>query len=520
MADNDLKIDVSKFYLNFSGIAGDTTLTTPGIGLGFDVGYMVSQIMDIKQHKLLDPLVNKVIDLTQKIEAYTQVQTKLTELYSIADDLRYVGNLTALIGVSSDEDVLTADVSNNALEESYTIDITQLAQNKKIIAYATSDSLGIENPFKDKVILDSSGSLTISISKMDAGGNILSSTSQTIDINLSEVDTLYDLVSQINKQAGEYLEADYIYDGSQYRLSLIAKDGYSISISDTATVYSSNGYQDLDPVPAELTLTGLVLNKTTGEMQYATNLKLRANSNNPEEFIDSNGNVYTIPGVTLHLKSLGQATLSIKPNTESVEDKLQKFVDTYNDLMKTIYEYTYFKSKDNKGILFGDTFLNQIKNELQTIVSTPINGLTLANIGIFVSDPLNNPEKAVKDSNTGSYIPGSLYFDKDKFKEIFSKDPKTVVTLLAGSKDASIDGVMDKIASYTFDMNLPGGPIYWQITSSQKQIMNLQKRINNYKTMLWNEFTAMYMKFAKLDGYVAQMQSLLSSLSSALGSLR
>lgn len=520
MADNDLKIDVSKFYLNFSGIAGDTTLTSPGIGLGFDVGYMVSQIMDIKQHKLLDPLVNKVIDLTQKIEAYTQVQTKLTELYSVADDLRYVGNLTALIGVSSDENVLTADVSNNALEGKYTINISQLAQNEKVIAYAAADSLAIKNPFKDKVILDSSGSLTISVSEMDAAGNILSSTSQTINVNLSEVDTLYDLVTQINNQAGDYLEADYIYDGSQYRLSLTAKDGYSISISDTATVYSSNGYQDLDPVPAKLTLTGLILNKTTGEMEYVTNLKLQANSNNPKEFIDSDGNIYTIPGVTLHLKSLGQATLSIEPNIENVEDKLQKFVDTYDDLMKTIYEYTYFKGKDNKGILFGDTFLNQIKNELQTIVSTSINGFTLANIGILVSDPLNHPKQAVKDSNTGEYIPGALYFDKDKFEEIFSKDPKAVVTFLAGSEDGSIDGVMDKVASYTFDINLPGGPLYWQITSSQDQIINLQKRINNYKYLLWNEFTAMYMKFAKLDGYVAQMQSLLSSLSSALGSLK
>jgi len=187
--------------------------------------------------------------------------------------------------------------------------------------------------------------------------------------------------------------------------------------------------------------------------------------------------------------------------------------------MKTIYEYTYFKDKNNKGLLFGDTFLNQIKNELQTIVSTPINGLTLANLGILVSDPLNHPEQAVKDSNTGDYIPGSLYFEKNKFEEIFSKDPKKVVSFLAGSSDGSVDGIMDKVANYTFDINLPGGPIYWEITSSQDQIINLQKRINNYKAILWNEFTAMYMRFAQLDGYVAQMQSLHSRLSSAFGSL-
>ena len=519
MAENNLKIDTSQFYLNFTGIAGDTTIVTPGLGLGFDVGSMVSQIMDIKQHKLLDPLVNKIVDLTQKIEAYTQVQTKITELYSIADDLRYVGSLTALKAVSSDEEILTADAKNTALEEKYFINITQLAQNEKIIAYATADSLAIENPFKDNVILDSSGSITLEISETDAAGNILSSTSLTIEVNLSEVQNLYDLVTQINKLAGDYVEADYIYDGSQYRLSLIAKDGYSISVSDTATVYSSNGYQTLETIPAEFTLTGLVLNKTKGEMEYATNLKLKAISNNPSEFADSNGNIYTIPGVTLHLKSTGKADLSIEPNINKVEDKIQKFVDTYNDLMKTIYEYTYFSDKENKGILFGDTFLNQIKNELQTIVSTPVNGFTFANIGVFISDPLNHPQEAVKDSNTGKYIPGTLYFDKEKFKEIFSKDPKAVVTFLAGSEDGSIDGVMDKVASYTFDMNLPGGPIYWQITSSQKQITNLQKRINKYKSLLWDEFTAMYMKFAKLDGYVAQMQTLLSSLSSAFASL-
>jgi len=519
MMDNDLKIDLSKFYLNFSGIAGDATITSPGIGLGFDVGYMVAQIMDIKQHKLLDPLVNKIIDLTQKIEAYTQIQTKLTELYAVADDLRYVGNLTALRGLSSDESILTADVNNNAIEGNYTINITQLAQNEKIIAYALPEDLAIKNPFTDNVISNPSGSFTISVSEMDAAGNILSSTSKTISLDVSKVNTLYDLVTHINKWAGDYLEADYIYDGSQYRLSLIAKDGYSISISDTATVYSSSGYQDLEFIPAKLNLTGLLLNKTTGEMEYVTNLNLQANSNNPKEFADSNGNIYTIPGVTLHLKSLGQVTLSIEPNIENVENKLQKFVDTYNDLMKTIYKYTYFKNKDDKGILFGDTFVNQIKNKLQTIISIPVNGLTFANIGVLVSDPLNHPQQAVKDSNTGDYIPGTLYFEKDKFRKIFSMDPKSVVTFLAGSEDGSINGIMDKLANYIFDINLPGGPIYWQITSSQDQIIDIQKRINEYKARLWKEFTAMYMKFAKLDGYAARMQNLLSSLSSVFASL-
>jgi len=519
MADNTLTIDTSQFYLDFTGIAGDTTVTTPGIGVGFDIGSMISQIMDIKQHKLLDPLVNEIVDLTQRIQAYTDIQTKITKLYSIADDLRYVGNLTALTGVSSDENILTADVGNNAIEGSYVLNITQLAQNEKLIAYAVEDSLAITNPFADDIILDSTGSLTITVSELDPAGNVLSSTAKDIKIDLSQVHTLYDLVTQINNQAGNYLEADYIYDGSQYRLSITAKDGYGLDISDAATVFSSNGYQDLDPIPAKFTLTGLVLNKTTGEMQYVTNLNLEANSNNPKEFEDSNGNIYAIPDVTLHFKSVGQATLEIKPNIENVKNKLQNFVDTYNDLMKTIYEYTYFKSKDDKGLLFGDTFLTQIKNELQNIISTPINGLTLANIGIYISDPLNHPEQAVKDSNTGAYISGTLYFDKDKFEEIFSKDPKTVVSFLAGSSDGSIDGVMDKIANYTFDLNLPGGPLYWELTSSQDKIIDLQKRINSYKLLLWNEFTAMYMKFAQLDGYVAQMQSLQSSLASALARL-
>ncbi len=520
MADTNLTIDTSQFYLDFTGIAGDTTITTPGIGVGFDIGSMVSQIMDIKQHQLLDPLVNEIVDLTQKIQAYTDIQTKITELYSIADDLRYVGNLTALTGVSSDENILTADVGNNAIEGSYILNITQLAQNEKIIAYATADSLAITNPFADDVILDSTGSLTITVSELDPAGNVLASTSQNITIDLSQVHTLYDLVTQINNQAGNYLEADYIYDGSQYRLSISAKDGYSIDISDTATVFSSNGYQDLAPVPAKFTLTGLVLNETTGEMQYVTNLNLEANSNNPTEFEDSNGNIYTIPDVTLHFKSIGQATLEVKPNIDNVEKKLQDFVDTYNDLMKTIYEYTYFQDSNDKGLLFGDTFISQIKNELQNIISTPINGLTFANIGVYISDPLNHPEEAVKDSNTGAYIPGTLYFDKDKFEEIFSKDPKTVVNFLAGSPDGSVDGIMDKIADYTFDLNLPGGPIYWEITSNQEKIIDLQKRINEYKLLLWNEFTAMYMRFAQLDGYVAQMQSLQASLASALSSLR
>ncbi len=512
---NDVQnIDTSQYYLDFTGIAGDTTVTMSGLGSGIDMTGIAAQIMDVKQHQLIDPLVEQIKDITLKLQAYADLENKINNLYAVADELSFVSNINALGLFSQDENVVSGTAEIGAFQEKYYININSLATNNKIIAYATLDSNAITDLYTDNVILDTNGNLSITISSLAPDGTILSSTSKTIDIDLSTVNSLYDLINTINNEAGSYLKASYFYDGSQYRLILTANEGYDISISDTATVFSTNGYQDIDAQPADLYLTGFVYNETAGEWENISNLHLLTSKNSTNTFEDTNGNVYTIPKVNLELNGIGSTSFEIAPNINKVEDELQKFVDTYNDFMKSYYKYTYFKDKDNHGILFGDQFALQIKNKLQEILSTPVNGHTLAEIGIKFVDTINNPDNVVLDSN-GNSIPGALYFDKEIFEEKFKEDPQMVTTLLAGDPKANIDGIMDKLSNYTFDLTLPAGPFFWEATYSQKKIQYIQEQILNYKQILWSEFVAMVMKYSMLDGYVAQMKALSQSLSAA-----
>ena len=506
--------DTSIYYLDFTGIAGDTTVTMSGLGSGIDMTGMAAQIMDIKQHQLIDPLVKRLEEITLKLQAYSELQSKIKDLYAIADELSFVSNINALGLFSQDENIVSGEAEIGALQEKYYINVNSLATNNKVIAYAAPDSCAATSLYSSNIVLDTNGKFSLTISELAPDGNVLSSTSKTIEIDLSGVHSLYDLMNAINDEAGNYLKASYFYDGSQYRLVLTGKEGYDIDISDTATIFSKNGYQDVDAQAGDINLTGFIYNETKDKWENVNNLHLLTSKNSTNTFEDTNGNIYTIPKVTLELKGIGATSFEVAPNINKVEEKLEKFVDTYNDFVKTYYKYTYFKDKNHHGILFGDQFALQVKNKLQEILSTPVNGHTLAEIGINFVDTINHPNDIVTDSN-GNVIPGALYFDKETFEKKFEEDPKGVTTLLAGDPDAGIDGVMDKLASYTFDLTLPAGPFFWEAKFSQKKIQNIQKQILRYKEILWSEFVSMVMKFSMLDGYVAKMKALSQSLAAA-----
>lgn len=506
-------IDVSQYYLNFTGIAGDTTVTISGL-TGLDFNSIATQIMDIKQHQLIDPLVEKIKDTTFRLQAYSYFEEKLKNLMSVADELRFVSNLNALGIFADNENIISGTASSGAVETTYYINVNSLASPNYIMANKVEDSNAIKDLYKDKVVLDTNGELSITIKELKPDGTPIDSTAKTISIDISSVKSLYDLINEINNAASDYLKATYFFDGKEYRLSITGKEGYDISISDTATVFSTNSYQDINSNPGDLSLTGLVYNKTSGSWENINNLHLNFINNSTNTFEDSNGNIYETPNVNLDIKSIGSTSFKIAPNTEIIENKLENFVNTYNEVLKTYYDLTYFNNQNDKGILFGDQFLLQIKNKLQEILSTPVGNYTLAQIGLELTDPINAPADAYKDSN-GHVIPGSLYFDKDKFEEIMSKNPDAVVTLLAGTPDGKIKGVMDNLYDYIFNLTLPAGPFYWEAMISKKKIQYFQNQIYNYQQMLWQEFTSLVLRFSLTEGYIAQLQAMSQSLSAA-----
>ncbi len=106
---------------------------------------------------------------------------------------------------------------------------------------------------------------------------------------------------------------------------------------------------------------------------------------------DSNTITDVIEGVTLNLLSADPTetvTVNVSNDTSGVKSAISDFVDAYNEAISLIDEqFQYDPTTDTAGTLMGDVTLRNIQQQLRSIISTAITGLTgdyvvLSQIGI------------------------------------------------------------------------------------------------------------------------------------------
>jgi len=98
-----------------------------------------------------------------------------------------------------------------------------------------------------------------------------------------------------------------------------------------------------------------------------------------------------VSGLTLELKSPSATpvTVTVSRDTQGVVDQAQNFVDSYNDAIKKIRDYTAFNTDTfSRGLLFTDPTVHRIRRDLSNQVLSPVVGLptsvlnSLSEVGI------------------------------------------------------------------------------------------------------------------------------------------
>lgn len=131
-----------------------------------------------------------------------------------------------------------------------------------------------------------------------------------------------------------------------------------------------------------------------------------------------------VPGMSIEVKSVtteesGPVTITTGFNANGVIDKLQSFINAYNDVADFIDKQNEFnEDTEEAGILMGDITLQTIQARLSSLVSTPISGLdrsmnTLSAIGIR----LNGDGKLNLESSTK--LTAALEADYESVMDLF-----------------------------------------------------------------------------------------------------
>ncbi|MBR1220956.1 flagellar filament capping protein FliD [Bradyrhizobium sp. U87765 SZCCT0131] len=307
-----------------------------------------------------------------RISAYQQLQSLLASLSTAAQSLPS-SNTTSLsssifsartatigsTGTANASSNLNMSLNNGAPTGSYALTISQLAQAQQVAGAAQSSAT---------TGLGYNGVFSVGLS----GG---ASAAITVTSGMS----LQDVASAINAQTSTTnVQASIVQvSGSQYELVLSGtKDGVNIATSSVSgdnilnklgvTDTSGNFTDQLEKAQSAIfTLDGITLTRNTNDVTDVLN------------------------GVTFNLLAPTTAGTTLNVNIgvddSQISTALQSLVTAYNNFQSYVASQQATNADgtaSSSSVLFGDSTMNDIMNQLQDAINTTVGGLSLSDLGL------------------------------------------------------------------------------------------------------------------------------------------
>ncbi|HBC24315.1 MAG TPA: A-type flagellar hook-associated protein 2 [Pseudomonas sp.] len=416
---------------------------------------------------------------TTKISALGTLRTALSsfqEALKGLNDAKLFENRSAR---SSNNDLLTAVAKKTAQSGNYSVKIEQLATGSKTATAA------LGSDFTAGV----SGTLTVKVG--DGMG---------IEVEIGEGASLAQVKDALNaalKDAG--VTANLLTDPSTGKTRLVMSstitgEGQDVSIA------TGDGLEKLaiDTVSDATEQTGGVLERAQNAKFAIDGLALQSATNKVEG---------AIADVTLNLVAADKGktvTVTVAQDRDGVTTSLKKFVDAYNNLIKTTNSLTKVTKVGEDGQpliggLVGDSSVRSILSGIQN---------ELVSVGG------NDGVRLLSDLGITTQKDGTLAIDNDKLKSALEKNFDAVGAFFTGEI-----GLMSRLNNRVDGFNQAGGILAQRVSSleatnsdikAQREKLNL--RIESMSARLYSQFNAM-------DTLVAQLSSTSSWLENTLSSL-
>lgn len=439
-----------------------STVSFGGLATGLDTGTIVEQLVAIRRQPIARLEAQKQL-YTRQQAALTDLQAKLKALRDAADAIDTPQSFGSLKSASSLETALTATAGTEAQQGSYTIRVNSLATAQKDISQG----------FGSQVAEVGTGTFTITV-----GGEVTEITLAAGDSSLSA------LKNAIN-DAGAGVRATIINDGGDnnpYRLVLTAEE----TGADAAFSVDFSGLTG-GTAPALANVTA------------ATDASLLIDT----IAVTSASNTVTgaIEGLTLNLlKADTETDITVTVNTdpEAIAQKLQTFVDAYNDLM------TYVDAQQQKdATLQGVGLVRSVESRVAALASQPLGGAANT-FRLFAQVGLTQGED------------GALEFDRAKFDGAIDENYNAVRDLFV--ERGSIQGKAYLFREAIDDLTdakqglfkIADNAIDDKIEQIDRRVERMEDSLESYRQVLQRQFTAMELM-------VSSLQSQSTYLSNSIG---
>jgi flagellar hook-associated protein 2 len=445
-------------------------ISVGGLATGLDTNKIIEQLLALERRPVA-ALEADVQALKATQSAVTTVGSALTALRDAAEGLRTASGVLAHAATSSAEGVLTVAAGAGAAKGSLTMTVTQLAR-----ASTALGAVGVGSA--TATVATGAGQLQFQVGAGDV---------QTVDVDATT--TLEGLAASINElDAG--VVASAINLGTEavpdWRLHLVSEDTGAAS---TITVV-----RDDTQLSVQTTLTGQDAQFTVSGI--ATTFSRASNT-----FSDVLG------GVTVSLKSLGTATVTVDEDPDTVVERVRGLVKAFNDLSSFVRARSTVESNGegedvSVGSLATDSAVRGLVSRLGEIISAPIDGATtqfvnLSSLGISTKQD------------------GTLALDETALRSALAADSDGVAAVLAGVTGGN--GIADELTTWIDQATSTGGVLDAHETALDDQLRSLQDQITVGERRLDKVELELRTRFAALEELVAGLQSQSNFLSQAFG---
>ena len=371
------------------------SISALGIGSGVLTSDLVDQLVKAERQVSDVRLDRRAERAEAQISAFGALRSAITELRLPMRQLGAPDAMRSFAANVSGGGVQVNVDSGRASRGVYTVDVKELAQGQ---ALASRDT------FSDRTTT-SVGQGTLSL---QVGDNL---TTITID---SSNDSLQGLANAINN-ANAGVSAGIIDTGNGFQLVLSADEtgtanAVQIDVTEAAGQPGLARFAFNDSVPPGEGLRETIEAKDA--VMELNGVEIRRATNTIEGVVE---------GLTFNLEQLGQSTVRIEQDVEKPIERVEAFVEQFNNLQKLITELTRFNPEQGEGsLLTGDPTIRNIQAQLRRVVTDIVPGLeggavrSLADVGI------------TSDAQTGE-----LRFNKQRFETQLRNNTSDVTALFA-----------------------------------------------------------------------------------------
>ncbi|MEF3697452.1 flagellar filament capping protein FliD [Desulfolutivibrio sp.] len=396
-----------------------------GLGSGTDFASMIDKLVAVEQTRITS-LETWRTSWTDKIEAFQELNTQMLSLKTALEGMDTKGEFLVKTAGSSDGNVLAATAGADAQEGTHTIEVKQIAKNK-IMATTNGVATTTES-------INTSGA-----SRIFAYTYQGTTYSVTVPIGASLTD-LKNLINIDGDNPG--VKAAIVNDGTSYHLQLRGMDtgaDATLEISGTTTLA---GYGASDFETSQSNQDALL--KVDG---WPSTYMSRA-TNSISDIIE---------GVTLNLRSVGEADLDIATDLDSVKENIEAFVTQVNTVRSMIQELTKVSSTSTSVSTSSDTEQTRAGSLLTgnygiQLISSRLKDATAGTaIGFdWNTDPYTSLSSVgiLTDAQEGSVTAGLLVIDDELLDAALANDIDAVASLFSAYYEGSTNSSDFSYASH------------------------------------------------------------------------